>query len=479
VLSGRYPQLTQKIHELRMLRFQIGRKRLAVPGPEGLEEHERLLKDWESRRESLETELAGQLPEISLAEQLRVADHVTIAAAIPPGAALVEFAHVRRVAFTNNESSEATYLAFVVRPGDPPRVVLLDLGPAHAIDGLIGEFRSWLTRDEGTADCGERLRSRLVDPILAALAGARRLLLAPDGELSKLPFEVLPDGAGGRLIDHHEISYVGVGRDLLRFGRGPAPGAGPPLVVADPDFDLPGRADAVERLDDEPPVDEARKARHFFERLPGTRIEGEDVAARLGVAALMGGEALEARVKAASSPRILHFATHGFFFANPLQPTASGRLFGQKLENPLLRSGLALAGANNWLVGRACLSNEAEDGVLTAEDVTGLDLSATELVVLSACETGLGDIENGEGVFGLRRAFALAGARTLIMSLWKVPDNETQELMAEFYRLLTAGEPRVAALRQAQLAVRVRHPSPLCWGAFICQGEPGRLGPGS
>ena len=113
--------------------------------------------------------------------------------------------------------------------------------------------------------------------------------------------------------------------------------------------------------------------------------------------------------------------------------------------------------------------------MLTAEDVSGLDLLATELVVLSACETGLGEVRTGEGVFGLRRAFVLAGAKTLVMSLWKVPDAQTRELMEDFYRRILQGEGRVAALRAAQLAMKGKYPDPYYWGAFICQGEPGPL----
>src|SRR5262249_27801284 len=143
------------------------------------------------------------------------------------------------------------------------------------------------------------------------------------------------------------------------------------------------------------------------------------------------------------SPRILHLATHGFFLEDQHRELRQAlRRFGGSLgsfkseleaglgllpENPLLRSGLVLAGVNTWHKTRT-LHPEAEDGLLTAEDVTGLDLLATELVVLSACETGLGEVRTREGVFGLQRAFILAGARTLVMSLWKVPDQQTQEL---------------------------------------------------
>jgi CHAT domain-containing protein len=182
------------------------------------------------------------------------------------------------------------------------------------------------------------------------------------------------------------------------------------------------------------------------------------------------------------------------------------------MESPMLRSGLALAGANTFLRG-ATLPEEAEDGILTAEDVAGLDLLDTELVVLSACETGLGEVHAGEGVFGLRRAFVVAGANTLVMSLWKVPDLATAFLMECFYdNLLTRGLDRDLTLGEAQRAARdvtvsrlradwlsdaaldrlaagdaearrsleelAQRPDghrpfehPFFWGAFICQGD--------
>jgi CHAT domain-containing protein len=226
-----------------------------------------------------------------------------------------------------------------------------------------------------------------------------------------------------------------------------------------------------------------------FDRLPGTRTEGEAVGQILGVDPQFDHAALEGRLKSACrSPRILHLATHGFFLPDqPFDPIREhlsrmgdmgrefGRFRGPLPENPMLRSGLALAGANTWLKG-GTPPEPAEDGLLTAEDVSGLDLLSTELVVLSACETGLGQIQVGEGVFGLRRAFVLAGAKTLVMSLWKVPDEQTQELMINFYQRLLAGAGRAEALRQAQLAMKAKNPDPYYWGAFICQGDPSPLG---
>ena len=243
-----------------------------------------------------------------------------------------------------------------------------------------------------------------------------------------------------------------------------------------------------------PDLDRDRSDYHFV-RLPGTRVEGERVAALLGVSPWLDSSALEGLIKTVCrSPRILHLATHGFFLPDQERdPNRDGRglgfdfgefagakdslarLSGPMMENPMLRSGLALAGANTWLK-RGELPETAEDGLLTAEDVTGLDLLATELVVLSACETGLGQVHVGEGVFGLRRAFVLAGAKTLVMSLWKVPDEPTRELMEDFYGRLLAGRGRAEALREAQLAMKAKYPDPFYWGAFICQGDPSPLG---
>jgi CHAT domain-containing protein len=142
---------------------------------------------------------------------------------------------------------------------------------------------------------------------------------------------------------------------------------------------------------------------------------------------------------------------------------------GQQIENPLLRSGLALAGANLRL-GRA---DQVDDGILTALEAAGLDLFGTKLVALSACDTGVGEVKNGEGVFGLRRALALAGSETQIMSLWPVSDLSTRDLMIEYYKRLRRGEGRGDGLRRAQLDMLKgksrRHP--FYWASFIQSGE--------
>jgi tetratricopeptide (TPR) repeat protein len=519
VLGGRYPALASKFADLSALRMRISQKSLAGPGPEGLAAHRKTLAGWAASRDQLEAELAREVPEMNLAQKLRAADRQAVSLALPEGAALVEFVRHAvydfRAVAARGESDwkPPRYLAFVLLAGQPDQPRMVDLGEAEPIDRLIATFRSATTGEEDTRaardlgavapssapsprpaeDSGD-LHAAVFAPLLPALEGRTRLFLAPDGDLNRLAFEVIPSSsAGRRLIDDYHLSYLGAGRDVMRFA-GTVSTAAPrePIVVADPDFDLGcagARAGDATTAPGRHSRDFSRESMHFG-RLPGTRLEGERIAAMLGVTPWVDASALEARVKSSPSPRILHLATHGFFLANQKAAATSDRRglgawseaagpaaprLGVELENPLLRSGVALAGANTWCRG-GTPPEGAEDGILTAEDVSGLDLGGTEMVVLSACETGLGEVRTGEGVFGLRRAFVLAGARTLVMSLWKVPDQQTQELMEDLYRRVLQGQPRAEALRDAQLALKARYPDPLYWGAFICQGDPRPLG---
>ena len=552
VLEGKYPALGPRLRNLAALRMQIARKALAGPGPEGLESHLQGLGKWEVQKEELEAELARQIPEMNLEQKLRAADRRAVALNLPEGVALVEF--VRVPIFDSHAVpargephwKPARYVAFVLPGGAPDDLQMIDLGEAEPIDRLIADFRAGVIAAAETADgrdmekrwaddtpiaeseTGSILRATLFDRLASALGNRTRLLIAPDGDLSRLPFEVLPAHGGRRLIDDYQISYLSCGRDVLRFGAATTGQAGDSLVLADPDFDLEAvtmrelaQAEAgfwfplldLNKRATPPPIQPApefaaappsvgrhsrdlvrdRSAYHF-DRLPGTRAEGEQVAKLLEVSPWLDNTALEGRLKSdCRSPRILHLATHGFFLPDQegrinrqgpglgfdisdSSSTRNGlpRFSGPMIENPMLRSGLALAGANTWLK-KGELPEDAEDGLLTAEDVSGLDLLATELVVLSACETGLGHVHVGEGVFGLRRAFVLAGAKTLVMSLWKVPDEQTRELMTDFYSRLLAGRGRADALREAQLAMKAKYPDPFYWGAFICQGDPGPL----
>ncbi len=506
VLARGDPELDERFRALSKLRSQIATKALAGPGSEGPEAHRRVLDEWERERELLERDLATRVSDLDEERRLPRVDAGAIARVLPEGSALIEFVrfipHDFRAVPARGEArvQAPRYLAFVLPAEEGADVTLLDLGQAEAIDRMVSAFRRAITGGDeaGGGDDraqdepgvwpgpGDELRRAVFDPLLPALGDRRRVFLSPDGDLTRIPFEVLPGPTGEPLIEGGwAFSYVSTGRDVLRFGQPSSVHVGEALVAADPDFDL---GDPSPTSGSSPPPGrrsaDLDRAGLGFHRLEGTRGEGEAVGARLGVTPLLEAGVLESLLKATRSPRILHLATHGFFLPDQarepdrelrgMDGDVPGPLRGPGMENPLLRSGLALAGANTFLK-KGSLPAEAEDGILTAEDVSGLDLLATELVVLSACETGLGEVRRGEGVFGLRRAFVLAGARTLVMSLWKVPDGPTRELMEGFYERLMAGEPRADALRGAQLELMKDYPHPWFWGAFICQGDPGAL----
>jgi len=243
------------------------------------------------------------------------------------------------------------------------------------------------------------------------------------------------------VLEDYLVTYLTTGRDLLRLSAAP-PSSGASAIFADPAFGLsrPQPAASFARL-----AGTAGEARRILPALPDASIR-------------FGAAASEREVKGLRAPRVLHIATHGFFQPNnaPQSPP----------ENPLLRSGLALAGANAG-------ESRGEDGILTALEAANLDLWGTRLVTLSACDTGIGVVRNGEGVYGLRRAFFLAGAETLVMSLWPVSDLVTRDMMTGYYSGLKDGLGRGAALRRVQLRL-MRQPGrrhPFYWASFIQAGE--------
>lgn len=426
----------------------------------------------------------------------------------------------------------------------PPDVALFDLGAAAAVDTAVAELKTAVT-DLSRPD-GERVRAAsrklydlVVAPLMPAMGSAARIILSTDGNLSLIPFEILLSPDGAFLIEDYSIGYLAAGRDAVRLGPDPAPAdrgaadrdplAGTAVILGDPAFD---EAPEATNRDSTPPATRsaALLEGQSFPPLPATGEEVRAVAGLLrrameqhtkggSVRLYTGPEARGEQLRAHPNPAILHLATHGFFLPDqrlPSTATVATRGFGvvatglsdpsppgaapdlgpgatpevgpgstRPYVNPLLRSGLALTGANAVLAGRA----DTASGILTAENILSLDLTGTRLVTLSACETGLGEVLLGEGVFGLRRAFSQAGAESLVMSLWSVPDQETKELMVRFYERLTDSGPPDAppdppaasvqeALRQATLeqmdVVRRRHgwAHPFYWGAFIHLGAP-------
>jgi CHAT domain-containing protein len=352
----------------------------------------------------------------------------------------------------------------------------VDLGEAAAIDRSITALRQAL-RDPKRTDVKQRARAvdeLVMSPVRALLGKTRWALLSPDGSLNLIPFAALVDERNQYLITRYSFSYLTSGRDLLRL-RIARENRNDPLIVADPAFGEIEEAPAAADRD----VGLADLSQLRLRRLPGTASEAQALKALLPRATVLTEErATEAALKQVSSPSILHIATHGFFLKDAEAAPENSRDIGlpgegaltgvapDRVENPLLRSGLVLAGANNRRSGE-------EDGVLTALEVAGLDLWGTKLVVLSACNTGVGEVKNGEGVYGLRRALALAGAESQVMSLWSVSDRGTRDLMVSYYRALRRGEGRGEALRQVQLHMlgSKDRQHPYYWASFIQSGE--------
>jgi CHAT domain-containing protein len=390
-----------------------------------------------------------------------------IQAALPETAALVEMVRFRpfdAAAATPGERwAPPRYGAYVIRRSGEPTFV--DWGDAAPIDELIVEFRRTLSQPRGTLarDLGRRLDAALMQPMRPALGSATLIYLSPDGALNLVPFGALVDEQDRYLVETVTFNYVSSGRDLMRTPS-PAPTArGAAVVVANPAFDPGGAATGAA------PTRSALG--NHFEPLPGTAAEAEAIKSLLaGARVFTGDQATETALKSVVAPRVLHVATHGFFLEDQDLAAATAPGSAATVEDPMLRSGLVFAGANAGRSG-------ADDGVLTALEAAALDLGGTELVVLSACETGVGDVRTGEGVFGLRRAFMVAGAETLVMSLWQVDDDATKRLMEEFYGRLAKGEGRAEALRQASIAL-LRDPArrhPFYWASFISTGEAGRM----
>ena len=401
--------------------------------------------------------------------------------AIPSNAALIEFIEYKpfnSLAPQGERYGEPHYAVYILLPDG--QIKWQDLGKASLIDAQIKSLRyqiaNPLAKIESTKSAARELDEMLMAPVRKLIGDATHLLISPDSSLNLVTFAALVDEQNQYLVENYRITYLSSGRDLLRLQLHQEQTSSTPVLLANPTFDAPGVdnnqliASRTTKLKQR--KDRGRRsvglAELDFEPLPGTKVEGEKIARLIPqLTTLTEQQASENNLKRQQSPRFLHLATHGFFVAPPKKDPNIINQDESSLstENPLLRSGLALAGFNQRQSGR-------EDGVLTALEVTGLNLRGTRLVVLSACETGLGDVQAGEGVYGLRRAFTLAGAESQLMSLWSVSDKGTQELMVAYYQRLQAGEERGEALRQVQLEMlqneKLQHP--FFWAAFIPSG---------
>jgi CHAT domain-containing protein len=395
-----------------------------------------------------------------------------VQAALPKDAALIEIVRYKPVQGQATSElkrwGDAHYAAFVLKHRDEP--VFVDLGEATTIEALINDFRDALSKQEDDVQKRARkLDARIMEPLRQHLASIQRLWIAPDRALHTVPFEALVDESNHYLVERFGITYIGTGRELTR-PKTAGKATGTPFILANPTFakgstTKPAPAEGTRGVD-------FRKV--HFDPLPGTAAEAEGIHKALPNAKVVTGEAATREaLLSLTKPSILHIATHGFYLAQekPKQETTGNRGLeldatrgapdGAGAADPLLRSGLALAGADGGA------------GILSALELASIDLSGTKLAVLSACETGLGDLMSGEGVFGLRRALVIAGAETQVVSLWQVDDEATRTMMVEYYTKLESGAGRSEAMRATRLKMMQQSSTahPFFWASFLVSGD--------
>jgi len=469
------------------------------------------------KRDELERALAAKSKAFDQSLKLAQLTPAQLKALLPANTALVDLVEFDRTMPGADAKAPATQVrhlaAFVVRADNDFQ--LMDLGPTDPIEKLVDACRkAWIDGvRSGDADPAAELRKLLWEPIASSLSDITTVLVSPDGAAGRIPLAALPGSKpGSYLIEDLTIATVPVpqllGEALKSTGeKSPAADELALLCLGDVDFDAePGQSKAAQHA---AAPREGKLAK--FGALPGTALEVQAVAKVFGATHKHPAKVLEKAAatedafrQQAHAAAYLHLATHGFFAPAEFKradephgdPLAIETEQTQQLEgwNPGLLSGIVLAGVNRPVAGGQ------DDGIITAAEVADLNLSQTQLVVLSACETGLGQIAGGEGALGLQRAFQVAGARSVVSSLWKVDDTATQLLMTQFYdNLWNKKLPPLAAFREAQLSLlhgkvegaRLRGLSvakadpqtahtegadgrlpPRLWAAFVVSGSP-------
>ena len=351
---------------------------------------------------------------------------------------------VELIRISKDLNNKIAYLALIVSPQTIESVVLANGDELE--DKYFKLYRNLIKLKKADTYSYEQYWQ----PIDVALHSARKIYISPDGVFNQISINSLQTGEGQYALDTREYINITSLRNLASLSASANNPQKTAMLFGNPQY---GTADVAP--------------------LPGTGKEIVAIKDILGkfsyvVKVEQGMDASEQKIKAAKHEGILHIATHGFFVADPKQSQNS--VFSIPLyninENVLLRSGLLLAGAGHQRVKVSDLS-VSDNGILTSYDVMNLDLQGTDLVVLSACETGLGDVMSGEGVFGLQRAFMIAGASSIVMSLWKVDDEATQQLMVQFYKNWLQTGDMEKAFRSAQKQVKTGFNHPYYWGSFV------------
>ncbi len=503
------PALEPLLDELQEVSSALARHVLQKADPKNPRAWMRKSEELSGRKQRLETDLAAKSRELgATAEEVTPEDVTKV---LPDGFALVDFLEYTVAPLpgqgpaekAQQDAEESRLLAFIVRKDAP--IAMIDLGPAEAIEDAVEAWREDFGQTPAGAEAAAALRDLMWQPLAAKLAGSGVVLISPDGEVGRLPFGALPgQKPESYLLEERTFAIVPGAQLLPSFvkepeGRRPE---GNMLVVGAVNYDArPGEEgartirkfgrSAVSEYDELKfaPLSATRGEMAAIEKMYRDNFGDE------GFTSLEAGQATEEAFRRQATRHLyLHLATHGFYMPKKLLglsvdnehiedlfPLLMGH-FRTIGINPGVLSGIALAGANKP-------DPKGDDGILTAEEVATVNLRGVELVVLSACETGLGMEEHGEGLMGLQRSFHVAGARTVVSTLWNVPDAATRNLMERFYdNLWNKRMSKLEALREAQLwmmregdsrgAVRLdrndaeapRRATPEVWAGFVLSG---------
>lgn len=471
VLRNRFSAEDQTlIDNLNETETQLANLVLNGPQKTSLAAHHENIRTLEEEKEKLENEIS--LRSAGFYQPADTVSSSTVQAAVPSDAALIEFTIYRpfdpKVPDQKKAYGEPHYVAYIMRPN--VKIQWKDLGNVKVIDDAIAAFREGLRNQSGSnfKKLARTLDEMIMQPIRPLIGNAAQLLISPDGALNLIPFEAFVDQQNHYLIQTYLCSYLTSGRDLLRlqFAR---QSETPAVLIANPLFGqrhlmtTPDSTLIATNKNRRSVTTASDLSKVYFAPLVGTGEEARAIKTFFTEANVYTGKnATETKLKQLVAPRILHIATHGFFLTDTPALSSSNTV----IQNPLLRSGLAFAGANEHQSG-------SDDGILTALEASGLNLWGTKLVTLSACDTGLGQVQNGEGVYGLRRAFFLSGTESLVMSLWSVSDYTTREIMTSYYKNLKHGLGRAQALREVKLKM-MKNPHtahPFFWASFIESGQ--------
>ena len=400
--------------------------------------------------------------------------------ALQEGEISVEFSHFRY--FNQTWTDSIIYVAQLFKKDwrHPKIIPLFEENELRAvlsksINSSNDISRGSKGRQVNASSYDKNLYHLIIKPIEAELKPNQKLYISADGMLHQVAFAALMDGSNKRLIELFDLEQVSSSRVITLRRQQPKKNSVLLVGGINYDFNTEGKDilynSQVSFLD--LVSDESTTLNTSWQYLQGTANEVKNIETILAskttkTRTLTNDEASETQFKSLNgeSPDVIHIATHGFFFKNNKAQDNNDIEF-KRADNPLLRSGLLLAHANYaWQNGNN--PYERNDGILTALEISNLDLSKTDLVVLSACETGLGDIEGSEGVYGLQRALKMAGVKNIMMSLWEVPDKETAEFMTSFYELWLKNNTIRQAFNKTQRKMHKLYPNnPEKWAAFV------------